>query len=90
MAFENCVVTHNTPETWRPSAKRVFPDDGKVGARDLRRVLEELLKDPDKVESYRHKARQRAQSVYSWETVTDLYEKMFYQVRGMAFPEKLR
>ena len=90
MAFENCVVTHNTPENMETIGEAGFSYDGKVGARDLRRVLEELLKDPDKVESYRHKARQRAQSVYSWETVTDSYEKMFYQVRGMAFPEKLR
>lgn len=90
MAFENCVVTHNTPENMETIGEAGFSYDGKVGARDLRRVLEELLKDPDKVESYRHKARQRAQSVYSWETVTDAYEKMFYQVRGMAFPEKLR
>ena len=90
MAFENCVVTHNTPENMETIGETGFVYDGKVGAKDLRRVLVELLKDPDKVESYRHKARQRAQSVYSWETVTDSYEKMFYQVRGMAFPEKLR
>lgn len=90
MAFENCVVTHNTPENMETIGEAGFVYDGKVGAKDLRRVLVELLKDPDKVESYRHKARQRAQSVYSWETVTDAYEKMFYQVCGMALPEKMR
>ena len=90
MAFENCVVTHNTPENMETIGDAGFAYDGKVGAKDLRRVLEELLKDPDKVGSYRHKARQRAQSVYSWETVTDAYEKMFYQMYGMALPEQLK
>ena len=90
MAFENCVVTHNTPENMETIGEAGFVYDGKVGAKDLRRVLEELLKDPNKVESYRHKARQRAQSVYSWETVTDAYEKMFHQVCGMALPERLK
>ena len=90
MAFENCVVTHNTPENMETIGEAGFAYDGKVGAKDLRRVLEELLNDPDKVESYRHKARQRAQSVYSWETVTDAYEKTFYQMCGMALPKRLK
>ncbi|MBK8418351.1 glycosyltransferase [Candidatus Villigracilis saccharophilus] len=89
MAFENCVVTHNTPENMETIGEAGFAYDGKVGARDLRRVLEELLNDPDKVESYRHKARQRAQSVYSWETVTDSYERLFYQICA-RLPERLR
>ena len=90
MAFENCVVTHNTPENMETIGEAGFAYDGKVGAKDLRRVLEELLKDPRQVESYRHKARQRAQSVYSWETVTDAYEKTFYQMCGMALPKRLK
>lgn len=77
MAFENCVVTHNTPENLETIGDAGFAYDGKTGAADLRRVLEELLRDPELVRLYRHKARQRAQSVYSWETVTDLTNACF-------------
>jgi glycosyltransferase involved in cell wall biosynthesis len=90
MAFENCVVTHNTPENMETIGEAGFAYDGKVGTKDLRRILDRLLKDPGIVLSYRHKARQRAQSVYSWETVADAYEKLFYQVCGIPLPEKLK
>jgi len=90
MAFENCVVTHNTPENLETIGDAGFAYDGKTGAADLRRVLEELLRDPELVRLYRHKARQRAQSVYSWETVTDSYERLFYQICARPLPEYLK
>jgi glycosyltransferase involved in cell wall biosynthesis len=90
MAFENCVIVHNTPENLETIGEAGFAYEGKVGAKDLRRVLEELLKAPSKVETYRHRAYQRAQTVYSWETVTDAYERLFYQVCGKSIPELLK
>ncbi len=84
MAFGNCVIVHNTPENLETIGEAGFTYDGETGASDLRRVLEELLTASDTVEAYRLKARQRAQTVYSWEAVTDSYEKLFYQVCGKA------
>lgn len=82
MAFGNCVIVHNTPENLETIGEAGFAYDGEAGALDLRRVLEELLKDSDTVEAYRLKGRQRAQTVYSWEAVTDAYEQLFYRVCG--------
>jgi glycosyltransferase involved in cell wall biosynthesis len=82
MAFGNCVITHNTPENLETIGDAGFAYDGKAGAADLRRVLGELLQDPQRVQAYSLKARQRAQSVYSWESVTDAYESLFFHVCG--------
>jgi glycosyltransferase involved in cell wall biosynthesis len=82
MAFGNCVIAHNTAENLESIGEACISYDGKAGAIDLRRILEELLKDPDIVESYRLRARQRAQTVYSWETVTNSYETLFHNLCG--------
>ena len=44
---------------------------------DLRRRLEELLKQPDRVEALRAGARERARVHYSWEAVADEYDRFF-------------
>lgn len=90
MAFGNCVIVHNTPENLETIGEAGFEYDGEMGASDLRRALEELLTAFDTVEAYRLEARQRAQTVYSWEAVTDSYEQLFYQVCGKRLPNLLR
>ncbi len=90
MAFGNCVIVHNTSENLETIGEAGFAYDGAVGAVDLRRVLEELLKTPDTIAAYRLKAQLRAQTVYSWETVTDSYERLFYQLCGKPLPERLK
>ena len=52
---------------------------GSLGAEDLRRVLQELLADHDSVERYRAAALQRARA-YSWDAVTDAYERLAEQL----------
>lgn len=86
MAFGNCVIVHNTPENLETIGEAGLAYDGEVGAPDLRRVLEELLEAPETVTAYRLKGRQRAQTVYSWESVTDAYEQLFHRVCGMPMP----
>ncbi|MBI2757377.1 MAG: glycosyltransferase [Chloroflexi bacterium] len=88
MAFGNCVIVHNTPENLETIGETGFAYDGRAGAEGLRRVLEGLLKASETVEAYRLKARQRAQTVYSWEAVTDAYERLFYQVCGTRAQDK--
>lgn len=89
MAFGNCVITHDTPENLETIGDAGFKYDGEVGAVSLRQVLEQLLRQPDVVEDYRHRARHRAQTYYSWETVTDKYERLFYQLLQRPLPDRL-
>lgn len=89
MAFGNCVITHNTSENLETIGDAGFAYDGRQGAKSLKTVLERLLKDPEQVATYRQKAQQRAQTVYSWDKVTDAYERMCYQLTGAPLPERL-
>jgi glycosyltransferase involved in cell wall biosynthesis len=81
MAFGNCIVTYNTPENLETIGDAGFSYDGKVGFGDLRDVLDQLLSDPQLVQNYRFRAKERAQTHYTWESVTDAYEKLFCQLR---------
>ena len=90
MAFGNCVVVHNTAENLETIGDAGFFYDGGAGGDSLRRVLQRLLSEPEAVAEYRQRAQQRAQSCYSWETVTDSYERLFYQLCGKVLPERLR
>lgn len=89
MAFGNCVVVHNTPENLETVGEAGLAYDGKTGADGLRCVLQRLLAQPESVEEYRQRARQRARTCYTWEAVTDAYERLFYQVCGRPLPERL-
>lgn len=89
MAHGSCVVTHNTPENLETIGDAGLAYDGKRGAADLGIVLEGLLKDPILVKNYAVKAQQRANTVYTWETITDAYERLFYTVSGKPLPKRL-
>jgi glycosyltransferase involved in cell wall biosynthesis len=89
MAFGNCVVAHNTPENLETIGDAGFAYDGKVGTDSLRQVLQRLLSEPELVGEYRQRACQRAQTHYTWEAVTDAYERLFYQLCGKPLPERL-
>lgn len=80
MAFGNCVVAHDTPENMETIGDAGLAYDGKTGADSLRRVLQRLLSTPDLVTEYRQRARRRAQTHYTWDAVTDAYERLFQQV----------
>lgn len=89
MAFGNCVIANDTAENLETIDDAGFAYSGKLGAADLRSLLARLLADPDLVATYARSARQRAQSVYTWESVTDAYERMFYQLLNQPLPERL-
>ncbi len=90
MAFGNCVVVNGTPENLETIGDAGLGYDGQDGPESLRRVLADLLRDPEKVAGYRSRASRRVQEHYSWETVTDDYERLFYRVCGRPLPERLR
>lgn len=80
MAFGNCVVVHNTAENLETVADAALSYDGQIGGSSLRQVLQYLLDHPDVVAKYRKKAAIHAQQHYSWDTITDAYEALFYDV----------
>jgi glycosyltransferase involved in cell wall biosynthesis len=89
MAFGNCVVVNNTPENLETIADAGFAYDGKRGAASLCEILVRLLRDPDRVADYRRRARERAGAIYSWETVTDSYERLFFELLREPLPDRL-
>jgi glycosyltransferase involved in cell wall biosynthesis len=90
MAFGNCVVTHNTPENLETIGEAGFAYDGQVGAESLLGMLQQLIQQPELVEAYRSKAKQRARMEYSWESVTDAYERLFFRQLKRSVPDRLR
>jgi glycosyltransferase involved in cell wall biosynthesis len=54
---------------------------GKQGVPDLARQLERLIDRPDEVETYRERARERAEQ-YSWDAVATAYEELLLEVGG--------
>ncbi len=90
MAFGNCVVAHNTQENLETLGDAGFAYDGKLGSAGLRQVLVRLLSNPQLVMEYRQRGRQRALDCYSWESVVDSYEKLFYQFLREPIPDRLQ
>ena len=81
MAFGNCVVVNDTPENMETIGDAGFGYDGQKGSPALQEVLEYLLANPEIVNEYALKAQNRAQTVFTWESVTDAYEKLFFDTR---------
>ncbi|RLC82160.1 MAG: glycosyl transferase family 1 [Chloroflexi bacterium] len=90
MAFGNCVIVHDTAENLETIGDAGFSYDGKIGADSLRQVLQHLLSEPELVTEYSQRARRRAQTHYTWEAVTDAYERLFYRLCKHPLPERLR
>jgi glycosyltransferase involved in cell wall biosynthesis len=79
MAAGNCVLVNDH----RPNAETVGDAgiyfSGKAGVDDLAAQLERLLNNPELVERYRRRALERA-GEYSWDAVTDQYERLLRAV----------
>ena len=75
----NCVLVND----YRPNAETVGDAgvyfSGAEGVPDLARQLERLLADPELVDGYREKARERAK-LYSWDAVAAAYEQLLLEV----------
>jgi glycosyltransferase involved in cell wall biosynthesis len=80
MAFGRCVVVNDTPENLETVGDTGFRYEGSAGAPALRAVLQRLLKDPAVVKESGERARDRVRAHYSWESVTDAYERLFHEL----------
>jgi glycosyltransferase involved in cell wall biosynthesis len=83
MGAGNCVIVYDTPEN-----REVAGDCGLFfqDAESLARQIQATVGDPGLVAHYRDKARRRAKALYSWDAVTDAYEKLF---RDLRFPGRV-
>jgi glycosyltransferase involved in cell wall biosynthesis len=80
MAFGNCVVVNDMAANMETIGDAGLPYAGDQGATDLARVMAQAIANPALVEDYRKRAAHRAKTVYSWEVVTDQYERLFAQL----------
>jgi glycosyltransferase involved in cell wall biosynthesis len=75
----NCVLVND----YEPNAETVGEAgvyfSGKEGVPDLARQLERLIDQPDEVDAYRERARERAKQ-YSWDAVATAYEQLLLDV----------
>jgi len=77
MGAGNCVIVYDTPEN-----RESVGDCGLFfkNPSDLTRQIQATIDDPAMVERFGHMAQARAQAVYSWDAVTDRYEKLFNEM----------
>jgi glycosyltransferase involved in cell wall biosynthesis len=88
LAAGNCVLVNDHAPNAETVGDAGFYFDGQVGVDDLTERLGDLIDDPDLVEAYRARARKRA-ARYSWEAVTDQYEKLLRTVHDARRPGPL-
>ena len=83
MGYGNCVLTLATPENLEVlgSAGINYKDEA-----DLTAKLQRVLRDGSLVQSYRHRAQDRARRNYDWERVVDQYEQLFSEIAGITQP----
>jgi glycosyltransferase involved in cell wall biosynthesis len=89
MAFGNAVIVNNTAENLETIGSDGFSYEGKLGANSLSIVLEQLISDRELTDKYRERAKARAQTYYTWEAVTDAYERLFFSLTGEPLPTRL-
>jgi glycosyltransferase involved in cell wall biosynthesis len=88
MAFGNCVVTNNIPESLESIGETGFSYDGTCTgsplgqAENLRDTLQYLLDHPEVVVEQRAASLAWVRERYSWETVTDQYIELFERAMG--------
>jgi glycosyltransferase involved in cell wall biosynthesis len=77
MAAGRPVVVNDTPENLETIGEDGLGYDGEVGGASLRTVLAGLLVDPARARAYGERALARVRALYSWDGVTDAYERLF-------------
>src|SRR5436305_11425231 len=88
LAAGNCVLVNDHAPNAETVGDAGLYFSGRVGVVDLAEQLGGLLDDPDRVETYRERARERARR-YSWDAVADEYERLLSDVRRRREPGAL-
>jgi glycosyltransferase involved in cell wall biosynthesis len=88
LAAGNCVLVNDHAPNVETVGDAGMTFSGRIGVASLTEQLERLLDEPELVEHYRDRARERAR-YYSWDAVTDEYERLLVNVRAMGGPGAL-
>ncbi len=88
LAYGNCVLALDTPFN-----REVIGSYGVFFEKDVQSLsekIEYLLTHPEVRAEYARRAPQRILEAYTWDHIADEYERLFYQVRGLALPARLQ
>jgi glycosyltransferase involved in cell wall biosynthesis len=88
LAAGNCVLVNDHAPNVETVGDAGVTFSGKEGVTSLTAQLERLFDEPELVEQYRVRARERAKR-YSWDAVTDEYEQLLVSVREKSGPGAL-
>lgn len=77
MAFGNCVIVNDTRENMETIGEAGLSYRGAGGGKELARVLQGLIDEPQRADEYRCRAQERVQRYFAWDAVTDAYEELF-------------
>ena len=78
LGYGNCVLSLNTP--FNSEALNDYALFFEHDADDLCRKLQYVEDNPQVAEEYRRRAPQRILEAYTWDHITDEYEKFFYRL----------
>jgi glycosyltransferase involved in cell wall biosynthesis len=79
LAFGTCVVSSDTPESVETAEDNaLYFKSGDW--QDLRRVLDDLVRDPARIEKASRQARAHVEAKYQWHDKILAYEKMYYDM----------
>jgi glycosyltransferase involved in cell wall biosynthesis len=79
MSYGNCCLASDIPEN-REAVEKFGYYFRNRDVESLRNVLEELIGQPDKVEGIRRAAREHVLTHYSWDTVADRMEELYFEI----------
>lgn len=89
MGMGNCVVVSDIPENCETIGDAGIPFE-RNNPNDLALKLQMLIESPQIVEDYKRRAINRVLTHYSWDAVTDEYERLFCKLLGISLPDRLQ
>lgn len=79
MSYGNCCVASDIPENLEAIEDYGYTFRNR-DTDDLRKVLDDLIKHPEKVEQKKEAAREYVLKNYSWDTITDQMEELYFSI----------
>lgn len=80
MSYGNCCVVSDIPENMEVVKGHALSFE-KGNVKELRKVLEELIANPDVVEKYRNKSQEYICTRYNWDDIVDTTLKIYQGIR---------
>jgi glycosyltransferase involved in cell wall biosynthesis len=77
MGFGNCVVVRDSRVNREVVGDWGLRFDREEPVEGLREAIERLEREPDLADQFRRRVRERIETYYNWEWVTDFYESLF-------------